>query len=508
MNAAAVLLSAALFAAAAPAAPARFVVVVGNNGSGGQGRAVLKHADDDAARFYLSTLPAAKRAWLLTTFDRESARAFDALTDVARPPSRRELARVLGEVAWEMRATKEAGEETELLFYFAGHGDVDAGGEGYLVFSDGPFTRDDLRTHVIRGSIADTNHIVLDACASYFMVARGDKTQSGKRVLSPAQLDALKSGGDHDEDLRTGVFVSTSDAAEVHESPRVGGGVFSYLLRSALAGGADVNGDGKVEYGEAAAFIKAAGNTIEDPRARLNVYAHAPRQRPHATLSTLPAISDRFLDLDIAKGKHVQLLDARGVPYAEVNTAPGQDVKIALVGNPYYVVRVGNKEALLVPRRAGAYAISALEFDDAISSRSATGSFGGLFARPFDRAFLDGFLAASDLLPPRQGERFAPLYAKGGEAKWRFPWIGAGTTSLVAAGAFAAVAAGASVGNAISYVQAQRELEQTRAISPSRARTVDAWGAAAQASLVGATLLGLSGSAMIAWGILQDEEDL
>jgi hypothetical protein len=491
---------------ASAATPTRFVIVVGHNGAGDESRRPLAWADDDAARFYLQALPSARRGFLLTTFDRDTARAFPDLTDVARPPTRVELARVLGEVAWEARDRKSRGEATELVFYFAGHGDVDAGGEGFLVFSDGPFTRSDLETQVVDAAPTDQMHVILDACASYFMVSRGDGTESGRRALSPAMLDVLnKAGGARD---RTGVLVSTSDAADVHESPRVGGGVFSYLLRSALAGGGDINGDGRVEYGEAAAFVEAASREIGDPRARLEVHAQPPAQRPHAALADHRGSgAEHFLRLEGRDPAHVQVLDARGMPLLEVHRGRGQDVTLALTGNPFYVVRIGEREAVLAPRRAGAYALSSLRFYEAAQPRSPAGpAFGGLFARPYDRSFVDGFLSQGDALPPRPGETFDVEWAEGGERPPRMPWAWVGTGALAGAAAAGAVAIGATVGNFVAFSELERSFEDTRSIDPEAALEVERWRAAAMGATVVAGALAAVGAGAFALELAEEEQ--
>ena len=502
-------------AAGAPAAPAgegvaRYVVAVGYNGAGEEGRRPLRFSDDDAARFYLQVLPTAERGWLLTSFDPESARAFVDLTDISRPPSRAELARVLGELAWSLREDERKGRETELVFYFAGHGDVDAGGEGYLVFADGAFTRDDLETQVVGGSHADTNHVVLDACASYFMVARGDKT-SGKKALSPALLDVLRGPSltAQEAALRTGVLVSTSDAAEVHETAEVGGGVFSYLLRSALAGGADVDGDGDVEYAEAASFIASASAAIEDPRARLKVFAKAPMQRPHAALVDFKgAAVDRFLAVEEGDARKVELLDARGVPYAEVHAGKGHGTRLALVGNPFFIVRIGKREAVLVPRRAGAYSLSSLDFQDATEPQSrGQGSFAGLFRSPFDRSFVEGYVAQSSLLPPRSDGAYMVAYAPGAEAPFELPYTALGLSSLVGAGVLAAGAVTATVGNAMAFGELQKHYEETRFVDPGLSVAVEGWRTAALTCVAGSVALGVAGAGLITLDLLDEPSE-
>lgn len=497
---------------AAPA-PHRYVVVIGHNGGGAdKERASLRFADDDAARFFRQVLPTARQAWLLTTFDAETARLYPTLSDLARPPSRRELARVLGEVNWAVNEEKDSGTPTELIFFFAGHGDVDVDGQGFLVFEDGRFTRSELERQVVRGSNADLNHVIIDACASYFMVGRGGGKQSGAVTLSPGVLDAAAGPS---PDLapyraRTGVLVSTSDASEVHESSQLGGGVFSYLLRSALSGAADVNGDGQVEYAEVAAFVASASQAIDDPRARLKVHATPPAQRPHVALTDLAGGgAEHFLRVDRALATHVRVLDEDGLPYAEVNRTDGGPVTLALSGSRFYVVQMGDREAVLVPRRAGAYSLSTLEFDESPAPRSAeVGPFAPLFSRPFDRTFVDGFVASAALPPPRTGPVFQPAWAPGYEPPTPFPWRWVGVGLLSGAAGFGVLAAGAVIGNVVAFGMLYTANQQTGLIDPNLQLAVEGFRlGAVGAGLFSLALVG-AGSGMVAWDVwLREEEE-
>jgi hypothetical protein len=490
-------------------APARFLVIIGYNGGGretGSRRPPLSFADDDAARLFLQLAPSSERAYLLSTFDKESARAWPDLTDIARPPTRESLAQVLGEVSWLIRAQKKLGRPTELVFAFAGHGDVTDSGEGFVVLADGPFTRSDLETQVLEPSPADMNHVVIDACSSYFMVQARGSSQSGKVPLTPKLLDVLQ----HKKraaalKARTGVIVSTSSATDVHESSELQSGIFSFLLRSALAGAGDTNADGRVEYVEAAAFIAAASAGLADPRARLRVHASAPAQRPHAPLLDLKRSGAEHF-LAVQGPARLRVLDARGVPYAEVNT--DRPVMLALVGNPFYVVQRGHKEAVLVPRAAGAYALSSLSFEDSPRPRSASpGHTRGLFDAPFDDGFVNGFLARADMAPPLKGPELAVAYAPAGTPPVRLPVRALGIGTLVTAGLVGAGAAGAIVANQLAFDRLRQGLETTGQLDPRLSLEVEGWRSAATGLTLGAVALGLAGGGLYLYSLqLEDGE--
>lgn len=496
---------------AAAEGPARFVVVVGHNGGAGDARAerrALAFADDDAARLFMQLAPSSERAWLLATFDAESARSWPDLTDVARPPTRESLARVLGEVGWLVRAQQKLGRTTELVFAFAGHGDVTDAGEGYIVLADGPFTRTDLESQVLAPSPADLNHVFIDACASYFMVQARGSGESGRVPLTPGLLDVLRATARTQAvRARTGVLVSTSSASDVHESSELRSGVFSFLLRSALAGAGDTNGDGRVEYVEAAAFIASASASLADPRARLHVHAQPPDQRPHAPLLDLARSGARHF-LSVPGDAHLRIFDARGVPYAEVHTA--RPVLLALVGNPYYVVqreRQGRaEEAVLVPRAAGAYALSALSFEDSLRARAERPSpLAGLFATRLEPGFLGGFLVTSELAAPTMGPRFDVAWAPTGAPPLKVPVGAIGVGALVAAGLAGAGAGVAAMGNQMAFDALKSTLETTGQLDPKVSLEVEGWRNLATNLTLGGLALGLAGGGLVLWSFSLDD---
>ena len=491
----------------AVAPPARVTIVVGYDGDGSGARPVLAYADDDAARLYLAALQDSERAWLLTTFDDDSARVFPELTRTARAPTKAELGRVLGEAFWQLRAWHDAGRPTELVFSFAGHGDVSAAGEGFLVFADGALTRGELGAQIVRASPADVNHVLIDACASYFMVNARGETTAPAVSLSPALLELVRPPVDDAAAwARTGTLVSTSGAVAVHESSALGSGVFSYLLRSALAGPGDTDGDGDIEYGEAAAFIAAASASIDDPRARLQVHARAPSQRPHVALSDLRiGEGRRFLDVDVAAVDHVRVLDQHGLPYVELRRGTrGKAVTIALHGSAFYVVQVGTREATLVPRTAGAYALSSLRFEDSPRARGPDGAFAGLYETPFDESFVQGFLATSSSPAPLAGEAFTVSWATSGAPPLRPPWGAMTTGAFVAAATLTTAASVSAVMNLVTFAELQRRFERTATIDPELALSVEGWRTTATitgAGAVGAVVLGAG-----TWWLAHEQE--
>ncbi len=490
---------------AAPAGPARFAIVVGDNGPGTAAYPRLAFADDDAARMYQLLSPSVERAWLHTTFDNESAFNYGRLSEQARAPAKDELSRTIGEAFWAVREARDQGRPTELWFFFAGHGDVDPGGEGRLILGDGALTRAELAAQVTGPSPADVTHVVIDACASFFMVPRGS-AEAPPVKLTEKMRQALEAPAATDNP-RVGYFVSTSTAAQVHESASIGGGLFSFLLRSALSGAADTNGDAVIEYTEGAAFVTAANQTVKDTRAHLDVYARPPAQRPHAPLMDLTqTAAEHFLYVDINTPAPVEILDGQGLPLVAFHREKTEPVLLTLAGSSSYVVRVGDREAIWHPRSPGAYALSALDFNPAPVSRAMQlDVFEGLFAAGFGPAYLSGFTAQQHLPSPLTRGPFTPAFAPEAAPAWRVPWWTFTATGLGTASLLAAAAAICVVGNGLSLAALRTRYEQTGTFDGDLAFMTDAWLTAAGAAGA-ASLVALVASGGLMFMALQEED--
>ena len=62
---------------------------------------------------------------------------------------------------------------TVLYVVYAGHGNVSAG-QGYIALEDARLTGADIARVIIDGVRADENHLIIDACYSFYLAyARG-----------------------------------------------------------------------------------------------------------------------------------------------------------------------------------------------------------------------------------------------------------------------------------------------------------------------------------------------
>jgi hypothetical protein len=429
-------------AAFAAETPQRYAVIIGNNASLDQGVARLSYADQDAVKFYELFKAAGAHVRLLAALDPENQRRFTEAAQAMRPPSHQQLLATLAETFQQIRADREAGRETHFYFVYSGHGQVGRNHEGYVNLVDARFTRSQLYREVIGPSPAAFNHIILDACQAYFLVQRrggpGDKEGDYRAVVQDFLASQELAGHPN-----TGVILAASSESETHEWGRWEAGIFSHELRSALLGAADVDGDGRVTYAEAAAFVDAANAAIDVPRARLRVFYRAPPSRPDLPLLDLAALADSpMLEVDPEHAEHIHVEDARGLRVADLHPSREQNARLALVGREPFFLRAGEREALV----QGRLRVPMRELAFAARSEAAKGSVEesfrrDLFRRPFGLAFYRADVTA------RVSEelRMRPVvggYGDAGEPRALRLWGWAGVGTGAALGAGAAVAYG------------------------------------------------------------------
>jgi hypothetical protein len=472
-----IFVSVVLLACTAWAAPKgseqAFALIVAHNKSLDASLAPLRFADDDAARFHELMATFATKTVLLAVLDDETQRTFPGLSRQARPPSRGGLRGAMRELSAAIRASRRAGHRTRFYFYYAGHGDVGSDREGYVHLLDGRFSRSDLYREVIVVSPAHVNHVIIDACNSYYMVnPRGDRTGKASQLQAMRAFLARES---LDRFPNTGVVLSTASMGETHEWSRYQSGIFSHELLSALWGGADVDGDGLVDYRELAAYLAAANLKVRDVRARLSIYARAPAADRDAELVNLGELRARaFLSVPRELTGHYYLEDDRGVRHAEFHKSGEQPLRLALLGRPHYTLRSDEREALIRPE-GGEIDAAGLTFTELpLHSRgSVEQTFRrDLFAFPFGRSFAAGHAAAAEAQPPSVTKVVAappaaprPWYSRPGTWKWAS--LGLATAGL-ATGITFQVLSGRSLSRLeegrgeISMVEAVRLQEESR----------------------------------------------
>ena len=432
-----------------PAAPDRFAVVVGNN-RGPPDLPLLRYADDDAARLHELLTAAGYTTRLLSVLDEETQALMPSVVGVSRPPTRAGLAAALAELEGAMAQSHAAGRPVELLFAFAGHGRGSASGGGSIFLLDGALTRAELVDAVVKPSVADFVHVVVDACDSYFMVASrgGAEPYPDDRVdpeAAAAAQDAVRSylaGDGLLQDPRVGFLVSTTLEAESHEYDGFRAGVFSHVVRSAVAGAADANGDGYVEYSEVLAYAAAASQEIRDPRARLAIFGRPPPRDVHRPIMDLRHGSfAHFLRLGPDTRGRIHLDDARGVRYADLHKPAGSQVYLALVDSPSYLAvgEQGETRVRLSSRARGAVSLPPWSPPPKVA-RGVEGSAlrNELFAVPYDASFYRGYVSSRGMTAAVSRGLFVPVGASSATfipPRPRFVFAAPGLVAVAAGGA-------------------------------------------------------------------------
>ncbi len=301
-----------------------FALIIGVNKSLAEGRLPLRFADDDAllTRQLFTQLAPPENIVLLASPDKETAPLSHGFPMAL--PTRQGVETAMAKLNEKMRRSRQSGMRPILYLFYTGHGDV-KNNEGYITLNDGRFTRSDLLA-LLHDSTAVRNHVVIDACKSYFMVfkrgAGGDRRPlSGRFVREDASLPQ-----------NTGFFLSTSSGADSHEWEAFQGGIFSHEMRSALRGGADVNSDKEITYEEAAAFIWRANEAIPVYRFRPEFFVRPPGDAEAASsvLADLNSAKGDWLHIGYERPEHQYLEDGLGRRLLDIHPAKGKTVALLI----------------------------------------------------------------------------------------------------------------------------------------------------------------------------------
>ena len=388
------MLLALLTAMPAQAAPRIFAVIVGNNESLERDLPDLHYADDDAARYFELFKAMDARVELFAVLDPASQARYPEATRAAQVPNRTAVLAGVRRLHQEIATGDPAG--SVLYFVFSGHGSVARNYEGYLHLLDARLTRGDLFREIVAPSPAAYNHLILDACQAYFLVAsRGD----GEPLPDfRAAVRAYLAAEDIGRYPNTGFVLSSARDLETHEWAAYEAGVFSHELISALIGAADVDRDGRVGYPEVRAFLTAANRDVKDPRARLAILARPPAKDIGQPLLDLGAFTSAArLHLVKTDSGRFSLQDDRGVRYADLNKAREGELELRLVPRPLYYLRRAGQEARVPAQQSGTIESASLDWQTAMAARGAVQDTlrQGLFAVPFGPTFYEGYVAST-----------------------------------------------------------------------------------------------------------------
>lgn len=479
---------------------ARHVLIVANNRSLQEEIAPLSFADDDGARYFELFLAARATVSLLTVLDPDAQRRYPEAALVSAPPRKQAVLGAAREIFQGIAEDNAQGKETHFYFIFSGHGGVGPNREGYIHLLDEPLRRSELYREIVGRSPATFNHLLLDACNAYYFVHKRGDTSDRQGDYREAVQDFLRS-----EELasypNTGVILGASSESETHEWSRFEAGIFSHELRGALLGAADVDGDRRIRYAEAAACIEAANAAIDNPRARLKVYFRPPAMQVEAPLLDTRAFAwYPRLELGEKLAGRYHLEDGRGIRLADLNYSEEQPVAVALIGRFPFFLRTPEGEARIDidvdsydPAAPPIFVASDLTFG--ASSASHRGGIEESFRKhlyqvPFGQGFYQGVV--SSVGPFEKGN---PAPSAAGLPQTGLPWLGLGGGTLLGLG-LATVAVGAYFGT-----QADASFRAYQTSAPDDAAELMArtkqWSAMANGLFIGAAAFGLAGTTLV-----------
>ena len=463
----------------AGATTATFAILIGSNLSVDTDLPPLHYADDDAARYFDLFRLLGARTYLLTRPDENTRRLHPQASAEALEPRRAAFDHVVAQVAADVAQAHARGHDTILYVAYAGHGGVH-NGQGYITLEDARLYGTDLAeltTHIPATRV----HVIVDACASFSLAyARGP---GGERRPVRGFADTLGLA----DDARVGLLLSTSSDGKSHEWDALQAGVFSHEVRSALYGAADADGDGRVSYREAAAFIQRANASIPNERFRPEVHARPPRGSD--VLLDVRAGLERRVEIDGAHAGHYLLEDGRGVRLLDLHNSSGQGVHVVrpLPGGVVYLTRVDAPEEFVIPPAPDVVAIASLTGTPPRSQArgAASDALEQLFALPFDYGIVDAY--REDPAAPLAAADSPPAASPSGLRR-ALGWTAVGL-------GVAALGAGAAL--SVSSLQASQsaapnESQQAASATNSRITAYDA----------GAVACYVTGGALLAGGVL------
>jgi hypothetical protein len=465
---------------------ATFALIIGSNVSVDRELAPLKYADDDAANYLDLFRVLGARTYLLSRLDDNTRLLHPQAAAEALEPRRAALEQSVAQLVADVAQAQRRHVETDFYFVYAGHGDV-RDGQGYVSLEDARITSDDLARLVAKVP-ATRVHVIIDACASYFLAySRGP---GGER----RPIHSFQDTSELARDPRVGLLLSTSSAAESHEWDGFQAGVFSHEVRSGLYGGADADGDGRVSYREIAAFVTRASAAIPNERFRPAVHARPPRQSD--TLLDLRHGLGRRLDIDASHAAHYTMEDARGVRLLDVHNASDQPLHLVrpLSNGLVYLRRLDDDTEYVVPNAPDVVALADLEGGaPRVATRGAAHeAYSLLFSLPFDGAVVAAY--DPDLLDPPAAPPGADAPAPAASRPGRRA-IGWGAVGLGALG----VATGAAfTGAALATVNTTSKEDSQRDVADRNARVTTFDTASTVAYIAGGVSLA-AGITLVLW---------
>jgi hypothetical protein len=284
-------------------------------------------------------------------------------------------------------------------FFYSGHGWLDDEGRANLTLADGALSQDILYDEVLPALSGRTVHLMIDACHAEALIRQRDVTAATVEVSASEVASAsLRSRLDHLPNV--GAIMASASNSQAHEWDDYQSGVFTHELLSGLRGGADVNGDGRVEYSEIAAFLAAANREVTDPRARLTTLVVAPKLYPRTAILDTRDVRDsaRLQGLAHRLG-HFQINDQRGNRWLDLRAEFAFFANILVPAGEHILLSNESGEVSILTSAGRATNIEDVVLEKGhVRPRSAVAESmrRGLFAAEFGPSYYEGFVDSGD----------------------------------------------------------------------------------------------------------------
>jgi len=395
----AVVLASQMRAAAAEVEPRMFALVVGFNGrppaATDESVQPLRYADDDALAFYQLQRELGAEVILLTVPDAETRRRYPAIVDGVRAPTMDAITRSIAALNASMDAAARKGLKPAFTFFYSGHGARDANGEAALTLQDGTLSQTAMHRQVLDQIRAPVVHLFIDACHAAAVVRPRDVDAKTVEIRPEELLEHLSRTSTVHYPY-VGLIAASSSGATTHEWDLYQSGVFTHEVISGLRGVADVNHDGRVDYGELAAFLAAANREVQDPRARVVSVVQPPATSTHAVLSRLGTASTigSLTGIPATLGRFF-IEDRRGNRILDGHAEPGFSIRVGVPPDELLFLRNSEQEAELTIKAGAETQFGALAFRARqLHPRGAmeTSLREGLFLMPYGPAYYSGYV--------------------------------------------------------------------------------------------------------------------
>ncbi len=360
-----------------------FGLVIGTNRSHDPKVKSLRYADDDAVQNAKLLSDLGGRVVLLAELDARSRTLYPGIKTT--PPTKAAVRQAMAQLNKLMLNEKRSGNEPILYLFYSGHGDVE-NNEGYVNLQDGRLRRPEF-LKLLHRSKATRNHVIIDACKSYFLVFEGGTGGTSSPIVAPlVDMESKRLP------KNTGFLLSTSAAVDSHEWEAFQGGVFSHEVRSAMRGAADHNLDGKVTYEEAGAFVWSANRAVLNARYRPSVFTRPPSgsKAAEAVLMQVSTARGDRLHVGIGNRDHLYVEDENGLRLADFRPSPKQKMVLVLpTRRPLFVRNADVDQEVVLPFGDKIFLAALSPQKVTVARRGAEHmAFHKLFAKSFDAAII------------------------------------------------------------------------------------------------------------------------